>query len=70
MAGSMKDALEKSGVAPPADETPKPKLEKKLWKEALPDDEKLPPLFEAPALTKPTGSSPQTAKKAPPRDDD
>jgi hypothetical protein len=47
MAGSLKDALTKKGLAPPAE--PKPKLEKKKWREELPDDSPPLPAFEAPA---------------------
>jgi hypothetical protein len=61
MAGSMKDELAKSGLIPP--EPVKPPLEKKEWLEELPDDESLPPPFDAPALTKPTGSAPPPKKK-------
>jgi hypothetical protein len=46
MAGSMKDALRKAGLAP---EAPPPKRASKEFREELPDDESLPPLFEAPA---------------------
>ena len=62
MAGSMKDALKKSGLAP-ADPVP-PKARKKGWREELPDDETLPPAFEAPALaTAVDPSAPPPAKK-------
>jgi hypothetical protein len=65
VAGSMKDALEKSGMAPPEEPKAKPptKREQKEWREPLPDDETLPPLFEAPALTKPIESTPAAKKK-------
>ncbi len=65
MAGSLKDALEKSGLAPGAGkDKPKPQTaaEKRKWREPLPDDETLPPLFEAPALTKPTEPPPRPPK--------
>jgi hypothetical protein len=61
MAGSMKDELEKTGLIPP--EPVKPPLEKKEWLDELPDDETLPPRFDAPALLKPSGSAPSTIKK-------
>jgi hypothetical protein len=48
MSGSMKDALRKAGLAPPAAPPSRPS---KQFREELPDDETLPPLFEAPALT-------------------
>jgi hypothetical protein len=46
MAGSMKDALRKAGPAPQA---PAPQRPSKEFREELPDDETLPPLFEKPA---------------------
>jgi len=46
MAGSMKDALRKAGLAP---EAPAPQRPSKEFREELPDDETLPPLFEKPA---------------------
>jgi len=65
VAGSLKDALAKSGLTPP--EAPREKVEtrrdKLKWREPLPDDESLPPLFEAPALTKPIDSKPSVKKK-------
>ena len=63
MASSIKDALEKSGLATPDPPKPKAKREKPKWREPLPEDETLPPLFEAPALTKPTESKPPAKKK-------
>lgn len=48
MSGSMKDALRKAGLAPPAAPPSRPAKE---FREELPDDETLPPLFDAPALT-------------------
>jgi hypothetical protein len=48
MALSMKDALRKAGLAPPAEP---PRRIAKEFREELPDDETLPPRFEAPALT-------------------
>ena len=62
----MKEALEKSGVTPPAEEPqgkPKTRREKQAWREPLPDDETLPPLFDAPALIKPNESKPAVKKK-------
>ncbi len=47
MAGSMKDALRRAGLAPPAPPPPK------QHREELPDDETLPPLFEKPAPKSP-----------------
>jgi hypothetical protein len=65
VAGSLKDALAKSGLTPA--EAPKPAApkgkEKREWREPLPDDETLPPLFDAPALTKPIESKPPAKKK-------
>jgi hypothetical protein len=50
MAGSMKDALRKRGLVP---EEPKPAPGRtNRFREELPDDESLPPPFEAPASTK------------------
>lgn len=59
MAGSMKDALRKSGLAPkePVKERPS-----KTFREELPDDETLPPLFDAPALTVPRSDPPKPRK--------
>lgn len=51
MAGSMKDALRKSGLAPPAPAKAPPA---RTFREELSEDESLPPLFEKPALTVPT----------------
>ena len=48
MASSLKDALKKSGLAPA--DAPRPRAPKG-WREELPDDESLPPPFEAPAIT-------------------
>jgi hypothetical protein len=59
MAGSLKDALKKSGLVP---EEPKPaKGRAKGYREELPDDESLPPLFDPPASTKlhPTPAAPK-----------
>lgn len=58
MAGSLKDALKKSGLVP---EEPKPAKGPKGFREELPDDESLPPLFDAPASTKlhPTPAAPK-----------
>ena len=50
MAGSMKDALRKSGLAPAA---PAKAPHAKTFREELSDDESLPPLFDKPALTVP-----------------
>jgi hypothetical protein len=50
MAGSMKDALRKSGLVAPK---PPPVKPAKGYREELPEDESLPPLFDAPALTVP-----------------
>ena len=57
MAGSFKDALRKSGLAP---EPPRPPTGKaaRVPQEELSDDESLPPRFEAPALTRTSGSPP------------
>ncbi len=45
----MKDALRKSGLAPPEE---KARGRAKQFREELPDDETLPPLFDPPASTK------------------
>jgi hypothetical protein len=50
MAGSMKDALNRSGLVPAEPKPAAPKGNK--FREELPDDESLPPPFEAPASTK------------------
>jgi hypothetical protein len=65
VAGSLKDALSKSGLTPPEEPPAKPKgkREKQKWLEPLPEDESLPPLFDAPALTKPIDSKPPVKKK-------
>jgi hypothetical protein len=65
MPGSMKDALTRSGLAAPEETAEKPKTGKKKpdWAEPLSDDESLPPLFDAPALTKPVESKPSTKPK-------
>lgn len=65
MAGSMKDALKKSGLAPvPKDERKLEKPTSKAWREELPEVEATPHVpFDAPARTK--VESP--AKKTPPR---
>jgi hypothetical protein len=61
MAGSMKDALRKSGLVP---EEPKPPARRaKEFLEELPDDETLPPLFEPPASTKLHPRQPGPTKK-------
>ena len=64
----MKEALAKSGLTPA--EPPKKKAgsrrEKEKWLAPLPEDESLPPLFEAPALTKPTEPKPPEKKKKTP----
>ena len=63
MASSMKDALRKSGLTP-AD--PPPAKARKGWREELPDDESLPPAFDAPAITTAVDpSAPPPAKKPP-----
>lgn len=46
----MKDALRKSGLVAPK---PPPVKPAKGYREELPEDESLPPLFDAPALTVP-----------------
>jgi len=51
MAGSMKDALQKSGLAKPTPEAPK--QDHKKWANELVEDDKPHVPFEAPALTKP-----------------
>lgn len=58
MAGSLKDALKKSGLVA---EEPKEKRPAKGFREELPDDETLPPLFDPPASTKlhPTPAAPK-----------
>ena len=61
MADSLKDQLANAGLVAPT--PPKPPLEKKKWLEELPDDEGLPPLFDAPALTKPSSAAPPPGKK-------
>jgi len=50
MAGSMKDALRRAGLAAPAP-PPASTRRAKTFREELSDDETLPPPFEAPALT-------------------
>jgi hypothetical protein len=60
MSDSLKDQMAKAGLVPA--EPPKTPADKKKWKEELPEDETLPPLFDAPALTKPT-SAPNPGKK-------
>ena len=64
MADSIKDALEKSGLAVP--EPKPPQRDAKKWREELPDDETLPPLFDAPALIKPTERPPAPKKRTTP----
>ena len=56
----MKDALRKSGLTP-AD--PPPSKARKGWREELPDDETLPPAFDAPAITTAVDPSAPPAKK-------
>jgi len=57
MSGSMKDALEKSGVVK-TDEPPK-KPDATKWREELPEDSGEPYMpFEAPARCKPKPSKP------------
>jgi hypothetical protein len=57
----MKDALEKSGLAVP--ETPAaPKQDPKKWANELPEERAPYVPFEAPALTKPKGSSSNVPK--------
>ena len=51
MAGSLKDALKKSGLAPIEPEPAAPRKNKSGWKDDLPDDDTLPPAFDAPPLT-------------------
>jgi hypothetical protein len=65
VAGSLKDALAKSGLTPAEPPKPAPPKgkEKREWLEPLSEDETLPPLFDAPALTKPIESKPTTKKK-------
>jgi hypothetical protein len=51
MAGSLKDALKKSGLV---EEKREPRQDPKVWREELPDDDgKAQVPFEAPALIKP-----------------
>ena len=52
MAGSMKDAFKKSGLAPAEAPAAPAKPSKSGYREELSDDESLPPRFEAPALTR------------------
>jgi hypothetical protein len=53
MAGSLKDALKKSGLVD--EKKPEPKQDPKKWRDELPEDDGKPHVpFEAPALTKPT----------------
>ncbi len=61
MAGSMKDALRKSGIVP--DEPSPPTRPAKGFREELPDDETLPPLFDPPASTKLHPKEPGPTKK-------
>jgi hypothetical protein len=61
MAGSFKDALEKSGVVEKEPEVPKVETSKAKtkWREELPEDDGKPHVpFDAPALTKPKPSKP------------
>jgi hypothetical protein len=55
VAGSMKDALRKAGLGAP---DPAPRRRSKEFREPLSDDESLPPLFDAPAMTVPIIQSP------------
>jgi hypothetical protein len=57
MAGTMKDALEKSGTVTPDDAAPEPSKRRPEWKEPLRDDHPPHMPFEAPALTKAKPSS-------------
>jgi hypothetical protein len=51
MAGTLKDALQKSGIV---DEKREPTPDARRWKEELPEEDGKPYVpFEAPALTKP-----------------
>jgi hypothetical protein len=59
MAGSMKDALRKSGLAP---KEPPKERPSKGFREELSEDESLPPLFDAPALTVPRSDPPKPRK--------
>ena len=55
MAGSMKDALQKSGLVVSKVE---PKQDPKKWKNELPEPSREPYIpFDAPAVTKPKGST-------------
>ena len=60
MPGSMKDALRKAGLVPVE---PKPARPAKEFREELPDDKTLPPLFDAPASTKLHPRVPDPSKK-------
>jgi len=63
MAGSIKDGLRRLGLAP---EAPAPRRISKDILEELPEDQTLPPLFEAPAQNVPPPhfeSPPRPAKK-------
>lgn len=60
MAGSMKDALRKAGLAP---EAPAPRRPSKEFREELTDDETPLPLFEKPAPKSP----PHFEPTSPPR---
>jgi hypothetical protein len=60
MAGSLKDALRRIGLAPQA---PTPRRVAKEFREELPDDETLPPLFERPAPRSPGHFEPMPPPK-------
>jgi hypothetical protein len=63
MASSFKDALKKSGLAA-AEPTPPAAPAARPPQEELPDDESLPPRWDAPALTRTSGSVTDTKRKA------
>lgn len=63
MTDSVKDALRKAGLVVPAAPAPPPAKKSDKWLHELPDDAKLPPLFDAPARTKVKPSTPVPGKK-------
>lgn len=68
MPGSMKDALRRAGLAK---QEPAPRKISKEFREELPDDESLPPRFDAPAITVavPLGEAPPRSPTDTPDDD-
>ncbi len=61
MSGSMKDALEKSGLTEPTPAAPKPQQNEKKneWANELPEDHPPHVPFDAPALIKPKSAPPK-----------